>query len=88
MLLTNSTRSALNRCETASPRAILIVSAQPARRLDWMICPTDSARLLTISPQGGNSFPLVRGVTIDHRNLWHHGKDAAKIARLQQIEET
>jgi Protein of unknown function (DUF1552) len=48
---------------------------------------TDSTRLLTILLQGGNSVPPVKGVTIDHHNLSHHGKDPAKIAQLRLIEE-
>jgi Protein of unknown function (DUF1552) len=48
---------------------------------------TDSTRLLTILLQGANSVPQVKGVTIDHHNLSHHGKDPAKIAQLRLIEE-
>jgi Protein of unknown function (DUF1552) len=48
---------------------------------------TDSTRLLTILLQGGNSVPPVKGVTIDHHNLSHHGRDPDKIAQLRLIEE-
>ncbi len=48
---------------------------------------TDSTRILTILLQGGNGVPPVKGVTIDHHNLSHHGKDPAKIAQLRLIEE-
>jgi len=48
---------------------------------------TDSTRLLTILLQGANSVPPVEGVTMDHHNLSHHGKDPAKIAQLRLIEE-
>jgi len=48
---------------------------------------TDSTRLVTILLQGGNSVPPVKGVTIDHHNLSHHGRDPAKIAQLRLIEE-
>ncbi len=48
---------------------------------------TDSTRLITILLQGGNSIPPVKGVTIDHHNLSHHGRDPAKIAQLRLIEE-
>ena len=48
---------------------------------------TDSTRLMTILLQGANSVPPVKGVTIDHHNLSHHGKDPAKIAQLRLIEE-
>ncbi len=48
---------------------------------------TDSTRLITILLQGANSIPPVNGVTIDHHNLSHHGRDPAKIAQLRLIEE-
>jgi hypothetical protein len=48
---------------------------------------TDSTRLLTILLQGANAVPPVKGVTMDHHNLSHHGKDPAKIAQLRLIEE-
>jgi len=48
---------------------------------------TDSTRLITILLQGGNGVPPVAGVTIDHHNLSHHGRDPAKIAQLRLIEE-
>ncbi len=48
---------------------------------------TDSTRLVTILVQGGNSVPPVKGVTMDHHNLSHHGRDPAKIAQLRLIEE-
>lgn len=48
---------------------------------------TDSTRLITVLLQGGNSIPPVPGVTIDHHNLSHHGKDPAKIDQLRLIEE-
>ncbi len=48
---------------------------------------TDSTRILTILLQGGNGVPPVKGVTMDHHNLSHHGRDPAKIAQLRLIEE-
>ena len=48
---------------------------------------TDSTRLITILLQGGNSIPPVPGVTIDHHNLSHHGRDPEKIKQLRLIEE-
>jgi hypothetical protein len=48
---------------------------------------TDSTRLVTVMLQGGNSVPPVPGVTIDHHNLSHHGRDPAKIEQLRLIEE-
>ncbi len=48
---------------------------------------TDSTRLVTIMLQGANSVPPISGVTIDHHNLSHHGRDPAKINQLRLIEE-
>jgi hypothetical protein len=47
----------------------------------------DSTRLVTIMLQGANSVPPVPGVTIDHHNLSHHGRDPDKIRQLRLIEE-
>jgi hypothetical protein len=52
-----------------------------------LVLQTDSTRVVTIFLQGANSVPPVKGVTIDHHNLSHHGKDPAKIAQLRLIEE-
>jgi Protein of unknown function (DUF1552) len=52
-----------------------------------LVLQTDSTRVMTIFLQGANSVPPVKGVTIDHHNLSHHGKDPAKIAQLRLIEE-
>lgn len=48
---------------------------------------TDSTRVMTIFLQGANNIPPVKGVTMDHHNLSHHGKDPSKIAQLRLIEE-
>ncbi len=47
---------------------------------------TDSTRVMTIFLQGANSVPPVKGVTLDHHNLSHHGRDPAKIEQLRLIE--
>jgi hypothetical protein len=48
---------------------------------------TDSTRVITLLVQGRNDVPPVPGVTIDHHNLSHHGKDAEKLRQLQLVEE-
>ena len=48
---------------------------------------TDSTRLITILVQGNNSVPPVKGVSIDHHNLSHHGQDPEKISQLELIEK-
>ena len=47
---------------------------------------TDSTRAITLLIQGRNDVPPVPGVSIDHHNLSHHGKDEEKIAQLRRIE--
>ena len=47
---------------------------------------TDSTRVITFLIQGRNDVPPVPGVSMDHHNLSHHGKDEAKIQQLKRIE--
>jgi Protein of unknown function (DUF1552) len=47
---------------------------------------TDSTRAITILVQGRNDVPPVKGVTVDHHNLSHHGQDPEKIEQLKLIE--
>ena len=51
-----------------------------------LIVQTDSSRMVTILVQGRNDIPEVKGVTIDHHNLSHHGQDEEKIQQLTKIE--
>jgi hypothetical protein len=47
---------------------------------------TDSTRFITLSIDGMNDVPPIKGVTIDHHNLSHHGKDPEKLKQLAVIE--
>jgi hypothetical protein len=47
---------------------------------------TDSTRFCTLSIDGMNDVPPIKGVTIDHHNLSHHGKDPEKLKQLAIIE--
>ncbi len=47
---------------------------------------TDSTRAITFLVQGRNDVPPVQGVSVDHHNLSHHGKDEGKIEQLRRIE--
>lgn len=47
---------------------------------------TDSARAITVLIQGRGDVPLIKGVTMAHHNLSHHGQDPEKIEQLQRIE--
>lgn len=46
----------------------------------------DSTRLFTFNINGNNSVPPIKGVTIDHHGLSHHGKNPEKIEQLRLIE--
>jgi hypothetical protein len=47
---------------------------------------TDSTRLITLLQLGTSGVPPIRGVTLGHHDLSHHGKDPNKIAQLKTIE--
>lgn len=47
---------------------------------------TDSTRAITVLIQGRGDVPLIKGVTMAHHNLSHHGQDPEKIEQLQRIE--
>jgi len=47
---------------------------------------TDSTRVITLSVDPAGGVPPVKGVTMDHHNLSHHGKDPEKLAQLWAIE--
>lgn len=47
---------------------------------------TDSTRLVTMMLLGTSSVPPIRGVTMGHHDLSHHGQDPAKIAQLRTVE--
>jgi hypothetical protein len=46
----------------------------------------DSTRLVTLSIVGNNTVPPIKGVTMDHHGLSHHGKNPEKIEQLRLIE--
>ena len=48
---------------------------------------TDSTRLITLQLQGTGLVVPIPGVTIDHHNLSHHGKDPEKLRQLALVEE-
>jgi hypothetical protein len=47
---------------------------------------TDSTRLITLLLLGTSLVPPIRGVTLGHHDLSHHGKDPNKIAQLKMVE--
>ncbi len=48
---------------------------------------TDSTRLVTLLLLGTSGVPPVRGVSLGHHDLSHHGKDPGKIEQLKKIEQ-
>lgn len=51
-----------------------------------LIVQTDSSRMITVVIHGRSDVPKVKGVTVDHHNLSHHGQDESKIEQLTIIE--
>ena len=47
---------------------------------------TDSTRLITIMLAGTTFVPPIKGVTLGHHDLSHHGKDPGKLAQLKIVE--
>lgn len=47
---------------------------------------TDSTRLMTLQLQGTGLVVPIEGVTMDHHNLSHHGKDPEKLRQLALVE--
>ncbi len=48
---------------------------------------TDSTRLITIMLAGSSIALPIKGVTLGHHDLSHHGKDPGKLAQLQIVEQ-
>ncbi len=48
---------------------------------------TDSTRLITIMLAGSGFVPPIKGVTLGHHDLSHHGKDPHKLEQLKLVEE-
>lgn len=77
--------------EVDSPQDITNASDLIGRtRLMYSLIPlalqTDSTRVIAVTLQGRNDVPVVPGVSMDHHNLSHHGKDPAKLKQLELIE--
>ena len=51
-----------------------------------LVLETDSSRIVSIVIQNNHGVPQIAGVSAEHHNLSHHGKDPAKIEQLQKIE--
>ena len=51
-----------------------------------LVVQTDSTRVVSVMIQDHYVVPKVEGVTGNHHNLSHHGRDPGKIAQLSKIE--
>lgn len=51
-----------------------------------LILQTDSTRVISVIIQDHQVVPNVDGVTLEHHNLSHHGRDESKITQLKKIE--
>ena len=51
-----------------------------------LILQTDSSRVVAVMIQDHYSVPQVDGVSLEHHNLSHHGRDKSKIQQLKKIE--
>ena len=48
---------------------------------------TDSTRLITIMLAGSTVAPPIKGVSLGHHDLSHHGKDPGKLEQLKIVEQ-
>ncbi len=48
---------------------------------------TDSTRLITIMLAGSTYAPPIKGVSLGHHDLSHHGKDPGKLEQLKIVEQ-
>lgn len=54
--------------------------------LSHLALQTDSTRLITIMLAGSTSAPPIKGVSLGHHDLSHHGRDPAKLDQLKIVE--
>lgn len=66
--------------------ADLIGRTQRLMDLVPLIIQTDSTRIVSVMIQDHFVVPKVEGVTGNHHNLSHHGREKSKIEQLQKIE--
>ena len=64
----------------------LVGRAQLLMNMVPLILQTDSSRVVAVMIQDHYSVPQVDGVSLEHHNLSHHGRDKSKIKQLKKIE--
>lgn len=66
--------------------ADLIGRTRSLMNLIPLMLQTDSTRIVTVMIQDHHVVPTIQGVTAEHHNLSHHGRDPQKIEQLKIIE--
>lgn len=72
--------------QDVADRADIIGRTRSMYDLAHLAIQSDSTRLITLQIQGTGFVAPIPGVTIDHHNLSHHGKDPEKLAQLKLLE--
>ena len=72
--------------QNVSNPADLVGKARLMFDLIHLALQTDSTRLVTLLLLGTSQVPPVRGVTLGHHDLSHHGQDPKKIDQLKAVE--
>ena len=72
--------------EDIADKADLVARIDLLLGLVPLILQTDSSRIVSITIQNSHGIPLLDGITAEHHNLSHHGRDREKIAQLKKIE--
>ncbi|HIF31760.1 MAG TPA: DUF1552 domain-containing protein [Planctomycetaceae bacterium] len=68
-------------------RADLVGRTELLMKLIPLIVQSDSSRVISVVIQDHQVVPLLNGVSFEHHNLSHHGRDEAKIKQLKTIEK-
>ena len=67
-------------------RSELIGRTRSLMNLIPLIVQTDSSRIVSVMIQDHQVVPKIEGVSLEHHNLSHHGRDETKIKQLKTIE--
>ena len=68
-------------------KADLIGRTKLLMNLIPLIVQTDSSRVISVIIQDHQVTPKIDGVSLEHHNLSHHGRDETKISQLKKIEK-
>ena len=85
-LTAQNQRSMKNRRRDIADPADLIGRTKAMLNLIPLILQTDSSRIVTLVIQDHLVVPKINGVSAEHHNLSHHGRDPGKIKQLKIIE--